>query len=44
MNDYQCYKLLNQEEYKNYEDHLEGVLILNNKVGSQVDIRTKNTL
>tara|TARA_B110000503_G_C7011824_1_gene356034 strand:- start:111 stop:227 length:117 start_codon:yes stop_codon:yes gene_type:complete len=24
---------LNKEEFKNFEDHLEGIIILNNKVG-----------
>lgn len=27
------------EEYKNFEDHLEGLLILNNKIGGQMELR-----
>lgn len=42
MNEYQFYRILKQDEYKNYEDHLDGLLILNNKVGNQMDMRINN--
>ncbi len=29
--------------FRNFEDHLEGILILNNKVGGKMDDRNKST-
>lgn len=37
MTDYQTYKISKNDEYKNFEDHLEGILILNDKVGAMMD-------
>lgn len=39
VNDYQNFKLLKDSEFKNYQDHLEGLLILNNKVGRHMESR-----
>ena len=41
MNDYKYFKIFNKQECRFFEDHLEGILIMNDKVGELMDKRNK---